>query len=136
MEQTWKNATGETLAARVPENIRPYVEALGEEATAAFILEFGGSGLYISTRDEAATREKITRLIGEDGLFALFDLFGNRIERVPVSPVFVARHLKGKGKPVQAIARILHRTDKTVRDYLCPGGGNPVARIIRKAGAA
>jgi hypothetical protein len=131
MEQAWKNHLGQTLVARVPANVLPYVGAVGMDGAARFLLAFGGGNLRPPKTKRGSSFRKIADVVGEEAAGRLVDAFGPVIERVPVAPSFIARHLKGEGKSIQQIARVLHRVDVTIREYLQPGGGNPPARLLQ-----
>lgn len=133
MNQTWTNHLGQTLIARVPPSVEPYVGALGQDIAAKFIMEFGGSAKYLPT---VRPGRQLVAMVGDEGYRRLVDFFGSRIDRVPYNPTFICRHLRSTGVNVSKIARLTHRTDKTVRQALAIGGGNPPARLLQDGEAA
>ncbi len=133
MEQTWKNHSGERLAARIPANLSSYVDLIGVDATVRLIMAYGGSPIYLAQRGTGGTGyRKLVSTIGEEATDKLAKEMGIRIHRCPIAPSFVARHFRGQGISVLEIARILHRTDKTIREYLSVGGGSPAARLANR----
>lgn len=135
--QHWKDTRGQTIEARVPAHVEPYVRALGTDKAVEFFLAFGGAPAYIG-KNLHYDRNSLLSVIGADDIDALCrelnDGQGMRIDRVPTAVVFIARHLKSAGKAVAEIARILHRADKTIRVYLMDetrtASTGPRARMI------
>lgn len=132
MNQTWKNHLVVTLTARVPANVEPLIDAIGIDGAARFMLAYGGANLRLPKSKKGPGFQAIADLIGEDAAGRLVDAFGIDISRVPISPSFLVRYHRGQGQSVQQIARLLHRSDKMVRDHLGPGGGDPPARLLQK----
>ncbi|PTW61410.1 hypothetical protein C8N35_102119 [Breoghania corrubedonensis] len=102
---------------RPPAHIAPYVEALGHQRAAEFLLAFGGAAAYVAENPQE--RGKMTEAIGEDSVRALGAVLGfGRIDRVPVAGWWVAQVLYCRGASISQIARELRTSDKTVRKWL------------------
>jgi len=101
----------------VPENLQPYVDAIGEDLTLKFIMRFGGSPVYLSP--DPKSDSDVVEVIGADGMKALAKLFGRgQIGRVPIAREWTVRKLRAEGMSVLAIARELRVADETVRRIL------------------
>ena len=114
MEITWEH-NGETRRAEVDAHVLPYVEALGLERAAAFLIAYGGTPVYVAKSPRATP---LLAIIGVDGIAALNEKFGNFIERVPMARRFVIRQLRSKGMLINQIARTVGNTDVSVRAAL------------------
>ncbi len=102
---------------KTPKNLEPYIEALGEDLTLAFIMRFGGSPVYLPSSE--ATDSEIKTVLGADGIKALAKIFGpGQIGRVPIAREWTVRKLKAHHWSTLAIARELRVTDETVRRIL------------------
>lgn len=99
-----------------PAHIAPYVEALGEEKAFTFLLSFGGSVNYLSEAPHASSA--LCRAIGIEGVIALARRIGTGPLRVPAAKPYLAAVLQARGRNKQQIARELHVTDVTVRNWL------------------
>jgi hypothetical protein len=132
MDQRWTNHRGEELTARVPANVEPFVRLVGADNTVKLILALGGAQVYLPKQIGGKSGAKLVDLIGRDAAVRLCRVHGSRVERFPLSPVFVARHLKGQGAAISEIARVLHRSDKTIRGYLrIQDAHSPRARCMK-----
>lgn len=105
-------------APKVPAHVQPYVDVLGVSGAVSFLLQFGGSEVYLSDRPQA--RSMLTQSIGRTNVQELAKRFGADHVRVPVAKPFIAQHLNARNMAVAEIARTLHVTDNTVRTYLNP----------------
>ncbi len=105
-------------ARPVPANLRPYVDVLGVDGAIAFLLTFGGAELYIP--DEPKGRGALERLNGGARVRELARRKAELQPRVPLGNRWIAQVLRGRGQSVAQIARTLHITDRTVRNYLRP----------------
>jgi hypothetical protein len=104
----------------VPPPARPYVEALGLDRAAEFLLRFGGATFGLAADPKGGsefaeflgleqTRQLMRRLrAGTDHGYV----------RVPTVKPFLAAYLAGQGLTQGRIARRLHVTDYTVRGWL------------------
>lgn len=109
-----------TREVRVPAHIQPYVTAVGIEKTVRFLLAFGGSYVYLSTRPQ--DRSAVAKELGKEAAIALAEQAGVGSARVPTGKPFIAAHLRyNKQLTVNEIARRLHVTDVTVRKWLADG---------------
>lgn len=100
-----------------PAHVAVYVEVLGIDQAVTFLLEFGGSPLYLpSSRTHAESR--IVQTIGKDKAVALGQRLGAGMVKVPLAKPFIAAYYLAKDVPVVEIARQLRVTDSTVRRWL------------------
>jgi hypothetical protein len=104
MEITWEH-NRETRRAEVEPHVLPYVNALGLDRAAAFLIAFGGTSVYVAKSPRSTP---LLTVIGADGIAALHEEFGNFIERVPM-----ARRML-----INQIARAVGSTDVSVRAAL------------------
>ncbi|MCF1433386.1 hypothetical protein GOZ97_17510 [Agrobacterium vitis] len=105
---------------RVPAHIQPYVTAIGIEKTVQFLLAFGGSYVYLSENPQ--DRSPVARAIGKVAATELARHVGPGGFRCPTGKPFIAAHLKyNKGFTTNDIARELHTTDVTIRNWLKAG---------------
>ena len=118
------------MTVRPPNHVAPYVKALGEDRAIAFLLAFGGAPVLLAARP--SKENKIVPVIGADGLAALISEFRVRIDRVPVAKTWIARVWADRGATVIEIARRLHVTDKTVRNWLNSSGFDAEVRAARR----
>lgn len=100
----------------LPAAVAPYVEALGPDRAAAFLVEFGGAPMYFARN--ATRRSRAVAIIGDDGVRALSEFRGGEAMRVPIANRWIAQHYRFRGWPINEIARTLRCSDVTVRKYL------------------
>ena len=105
-------------AAAVPGAVRPYVEAIGVDASVDLLLAFGGAELYIA--ETPGVRSKVAALIGPEKARALGRVLGRGSIRVPTAKRWLAGELKRRDWTVADIARRLKVADWTVRRWLGP----------------
>lgn len=108
-----------TEAPRPPAHLAPYVEVLGPDDAAAFLLRFGGAECYFTT--SARGGSAVAQMVGVERARALAQALGSLKVRVPTGKPWLAAHLATKGLPVAEIARRLRVTDVTVRRLLRVG---------------
>lgn len=101
---------------RAPAHVQPYLDALGPEACVAFLLEFGGSKLYLARDPEG--RSEVEALVGKSRMQALSAMRPGEAVRVPTCRRWLAHALKAQGMAVNKIARKLHVSDVAVYKYL------------------
>jgi hypothetical protein len=95
--------------------IEAFVQVLGEDLAAAFLLQFGGADLYLSgnPREDGA----LAALVGLDNARALGQLL--RVpRRIPLAKPWLTGYLRSRGYPLAEIARTLHVSDVTIRRWL------------------
>ena len=117
MEISWEH-NGETRRSEIEGLALPYVEALGRERAAKFLIEFGGTAVYLAKTARKSGLSPVIAIIGQDGIDALRETFGSYIERAPMARGFVCRQLRSQGMTVNAIARAVGLTDVSVRKAL------------------
>ncbi|MGO4196563.1 hypothetical protein AB4Z13_14465 [Rhizobium sp. YAF28] len=101
----------------IPENLQPYVDAIGEDLTLKFVMRFGGSPVYLSA--DPRSGGDVVEVVGVDGMRALAKSLGRgQIGRVPIGREWTVRKLKAQGLSTLAIARELRVADETVRRIL------------------
>lgn len=117
--QFWPTTSGKMLYGKIGAHIMPYIEALDVDEAVQFLLNFGGATVYFGKKVQA--RGKLFRFLGEDAANTLLRKFeGYDYMRIPTAHKFIARFMRANGTSVGDIARIMHRTDVTVRTLLQP----------------
>lgn len=101
---------------KIPAHIEPFMSVLGIEDGIDFLLQFGGSYVYLSERPQ--DRSPVAELVGPERAAALARRIGPGSLRVPLGKPFIAAYLRAKNSSVNAIARRLHVSDVTVRGWL------------------
>lgn len=99
-----------------PAQIAPIVEILGLDLTVKFLLAFGGAELSVSDKPRASSH--LVGVVGFDNAVALAKINHILQRRVPLAKPWTAARLHFTGMPVAQIARTLHVSDVTVRNYL------------------
>jgi len=113
-----------------PAHVAPYIDALGIDKAAEFLLSFGGAPIYLS--DSPGARSQVAAAIGAEGVRALKERLGeSTIQRVPTADKWLARYFEWQGLKVNEIARRLRTSNVTVRKYLRDGDD---ARQLRMFG--
>lgn len=108
-----------TEVPRPPAHLEPYVRILGTEGAISFLLRFGGAELYIPRTGAGSPR--LAEALGSEAAQALGRAADRLPRRVPVGKPWIARVRAAQGLPVAEIARMLHVTDVTVRNWLKDG---------------
>lgn len=104
---------------RITAQVEPYVDALGLEGAVKFLLGFGGTEVYLSTNPQE--RSQIVQALGMEAAIALGKRLGSGPCRVHTAKPFLAAYFRYKKEyTVVQIARELHVTDVTVRNWLGP----------------
>lgn len=104
---------------RPPAHVAPFVDALGAETAARFLMHFGGAEMHIPREPKGGS--EMVEVLGIAAARALSDLAQRTLipRRIPTAKPWLARYLKVVGGLSHAeIARRLHITDVTVRRYL------------------
>ena len=96
--------------------VEPYVDVLGIDGTVDFLLEFGGAEIYLTTTPKS--RSRVVALIGLKKTAELAAISDRLPRRVPLAKPWLTAVLKSKGLSNNQIARKLHTTDVSVRDWL------------------
>lgn len=104
------------IPADVPDHVVPYVRAVGLHKTVQLLLECGGAPLYFAKNP--TFRSRVVAIVGEEGVQALEEELGTRAPRVPLANRWIATYLAADGMKVHEIARRMHTSDVTVRNYL------------------
>lgn len=102
--------------SKIPAHIEPYLSVLGVELGIDFLLQFGGSYVYLSERPQS--RSPVVELLGIEKTAALAKRIGAGGLRVPLGKPFIAAYLRASNWSINAIARRLHVTDVSVRKWL------------------
>lgn len=100
----------------LPDRLRPFVEALGEDGALKLLLEVGGTPVYLTPAPQPDSQ--LVRAIGTDAVRNLARVIGTGHVRVPLCKEWVARRLRGQGLTIYEIARRMRVTDRAIRDYL------------------
>lgn len=101
---------------RHPAHVAPFVEILGPAKTVAFLIEFGGTEVYMP--DNPGGRGEVEKFIGAEALKALGARMNRPNPRLPMPRTWLVHALKAEGQSVTQICRRLKVTDKTVRRCL------------------
>lgn len=94
----------------------PYVSALGVHAAVVFLMKYGGTNVYIRTKNFAGAG--YINITGEQGARALAEIVDRLPKRVPSQKAWLADVLNWQGLSVTQIARELHVSDTSVRKML------------------
>jgi len=112
------------LTGRIEAQAHPYIEALGVDNAAQFLLHFGGSLLPLPTKRAHKGTELSKVLQGmygdgwKDKALQLGRCVGHSCPSVPLTRTFLCRYLRSQGKSVNDIARILKTSGTTVYRHL------------------
>lgn len=104
-----------TESPRPPAHVAPYVEVLGVELAVEFLLGFGGARLNLPKNPSGGS--KAEAMIGKAHMIALYERAGELGPRIPTAKPWIAAVMKSKGLSTSEIARRLHVTDATVRNW-------------------
>lgn len=99
-----------------PHHVEPYVRVLGVAGAFDFIMRFGGGEIYLTTNPKK--RSQVADQVGHDKAIALAEAIGNLKVRVPTAKPWLAACMKTEGLQTAVIARRLHTSDTTVRNWL------------------
>ena len=106
---------------RPPAQAEPYVRVLGVEGAIEFLLQFGGTEIYLARSPQG--RGRVEALVGRDRAAALAE--ADLPRRVPLCKPWIAQIARAQGLPpdwkpltVAEIARRMHASDVTVRKWL------------------
>lgn len=119
---------------RAPAHVQPYLDALGPEAGVAFLLEFGGSKLYLARDPEG--RSEVEALVGRARMQALSAMRPGEVIRVPTCRRWLAHVLAARGMAVNRICRKLHVTDVAIYKYLDEPSDNSSKSVEARGSAA
>jgi len=124
MKITWKTPKGKTVTEAVGAAERPFVEAIGLEATVRFFEVFGGRYVYF-TDMRMQDRNRIAQEFGAETAKLINSVmvgmkYGGGSYRVPLSNIFIARVMRSQGRTIDDISNKLRATDSTVRRWLLP----------------
>ena len=98
-----------------PAQIAGFVQVLGVDLTAAFLLRFGGAELALS--ENPREDSQLAALVGLDNARALAQLL--RIpRRIPLAKPWLAGYLRAQGHSIAETARRLHVSDVSVRRWI------------------
>lgn len=107
-----------------PAHIAPYVAILGVDMTVEFLLNFGGAELYLA--EDPKGRSRLAALVGVENAKAMAAQSHLMQRRVPLAKPWVSAVLARRGKSTAEIARTLHVSDVSVRNWMNKLGG-PIA---------
>jgi AraC-like DNA-binding protein len=97
-----------------PAQIAPFVQILGVDLAALFLLRFGGAELALS--ENPREDSQLSALVGIDNARELGKLL--RIpRRIPLAKPWLAGYLCAQGYSIAETARRLHVSDVSVRRY-------------------
>lgn len=123
--QHWIDGKGNHQTGKVPVQVGHIIDAIGLDDTVKLMLELGGAPVYFGP-DRSEKDARLATCLGMESARILAekmrDVAAGPTLRIPLAPKFLARHLRGKGTHIHEIARLLHRSDVSVRAYLKPDG--------------
>lgn len=101
----------------VPAVVAPYVECLGYDGAADFLLAFGGGELYLAR--DAKGKGMAEAAVGAKAVAAMaaHPRIGSHL-RVPLAKKWLAAVLIWRGHSVASAARKLHASDVSVRKWV------------------
>lgn len=119
-------------AVKVPPNLIPFVETLGEEVAIHLFLSLGGTQIYVPTAKAKIRGGIFWKIVGEENSEALVEHFGGEYVRIPIASQWVAAVLLKRGFSLNRIAGIIRVDVATVRRWVNGGSGwYSVPRIER-----
>lgn len=95
--------------------IEAFVQVLGEDLAAAFLLRFGGAELILS--ENPREDGTLAALVGLDKARALGQLL-RAPRRIPLAKPWLTGYLRSRGYPLAEIARTLHVSDVSIRRWI------------------
>lgn len=101
---------------RPPAHVQPFFDVLGEADTIRFLFTFGGAVLYRTINPGAKSR--LVEMFGHDAAVAIAIAAEHAPARIPTAKPWIAVCWAADGVAVNEIARRLHVTDVTVRNWL------------------
>jgi hypothetical protein len=124
MKISWLDKDKNLITGRIEVQAHPYIEALGMDNAAQFLMQFGGTRLELPTKrvHRGTALSKVLQRMYGDGWKAkaleLTKCIGIPNPNVPLCRTFLCRHLRSKGLSVNNIARALGTTCATVYRHL------------------
>lgn len=104
------------MSEQLPPFLQTCFDAIGVDHTIAFVLQFGGGVVYLTSNPTAESA--VAQAIGLGPARDLGQVLGPGHVKVPVAKRWLARHLFNAGWPKTKIARRLFLRDETVYGYL------------------
>ena len=129
MEIEWTDSNDRLHRKRVPAHIDAYVDLMGLDRAAEFLILHGGTYYGPSERfNQGENRSVFAEFLTDEERQALYDHFGPGTIRLPLPKPFLVRYLRSRGKPQSEITRTLKITDVSIRRIL-----NDELSIVREA---
>ncbi len=100
---------------KTPENIRPFVEVLGEDDTMNLFLTLGGTAVYLPA--QSGGNSLLARTIGTDKSDALAAKVGAGHIRIPIARKWIADTMWFQGRTNAEIARVIRCDERTVQRW-------------------
>lgn len=100
---------------RPPAHIDPFVRVLGVDLAIRFLLRFGGAELYLSPTPKG--RSELAQEFGMDAAARIATAAEHLPRRVPLAKEWIAAVWAQQGLSTAEIARRLHVTDVTIRNW-------------------
>lgn len=122
--------------AKIPAHVQRFVDVLGVDLTVKFLLELGGSPIYLPENTTHSTTlnghdcSLLVNTVGREMALALGKEFGRGLIEVPLAKPFVANHLFRAGAEILEIARLLHVSAVSVRRWV-PASVRSAKKAIR-----
>lgn len=117
--------TGKGTSSRldkVPENLRTYVEILGEDDAMNLFLFLGGTSVYLPAK--SGNKSLLSRAVGAEKADALAAELGAGYIKVPIARQWIADTMFFRGHTNAEIARVIRCDESTVRSWFNSEGAN------------
>ena len=98
-----------------PAHLAPFVHALGVDLAIRFLLRFGGAEMYIAA--SPSSRSLLVREFGEEAAAKIAAACARLPRRIPLGKEWIAEVWAYEGLATAEIARRLHVTDVTIRNW-------------------
>lgn len=100
---------------RPPAHVEPFVRVLGVDLAIRFLLRFGGAELYLSPTPKG--RSDLAQEFGIEAAAQIAMAAEHLPRRVPLAKEWIAAVWSQQGLSTAEIARRLHVTDVTIRNW-------------------
>ncbi len=124
MNITWPDHNNQPVTGRIDANVHPYIEVLGLDNAAMFLLNMGGRALQmprLRPKSGTALAVEMEQLFGDEWKQKTIQLarkLNMATARIPVATGFFVRYLCSKGWSISDISSRLRISDVTTRKYL------------------
>lgn len=110
-----------------PPAVQLYLDAMGRDATVAFLLAFGGGSVYLPAK--VTDRSRVATVVGYMAAASLTSALGCGHVRPPLAKRWIAHQLAANGASRSEIARRLHLSNEAVRCYFVAPGRRATKKL-------